>query len=120
MLARLYQPADAPAVDAILNGTGHVLLERDRLVVLGVPGSPRNLLVWRPGCIVHELRLSNGLGQRQRADNLVQCGMTDALSRPFQLWEAAFVTNNDTMAAYARDLGAIEESGKRLFTLRLR
>lgn len=120
MQPRHYQPADAPAIDAILNGTGHVLLDRDRLVCMGPTGAPTNLLVWRPGCIVHGLYLSHSLGQRSRADSLVQFGLRDSISRPFSLYEAVFVTEGDIMAEYVKGKGAVEEVGKRVFTLRIR
>jgi hypothetical protein len=115
---RLYEKGDAKNVDKIINeNRGHnVRLASDRIVVLGNSG----LLVWRPGCIVHELHVGNGLRQRQRADSLVGYAIADALSQPFDLHEGIFVTDSDRMAGYALDIGAIEEVGKRVFTLRIR
>lgn len=120
MLARLYESSDAATLDLILGQTqiGDVRLDRDRLCVVGRP--PVGLLVWRPGGIVHELRTGNGLAQRRVADLLVNFAVGDALSGPFNLWEAVFVTDNEQMAKYALELGAVEEIGKRVFTLPLR
>ena len=42
------------------------------------------------------------------------------MSQPHQLWEALFLTDSDNMARYALELGAVEEVGKRIFTLNLR
>ena len=120
LIPRLYGQGDAEAVDRLIGEpqSGNVLLDRDRIVVLGRP--PRGLLVWRPGGIVHELRTGNGLGQRARADLLVNFAVRDALSQPFNLWEAVFVTDSTRMARYAFDIGAVEEVGMRVFTLDLR
>lgn len=54
------------------------------------------------------------------ADLLVKSGIEDAVSQPHQLWEALFLTDSDNMARYALELGAVEEVGKRIFTLNLR
>ncbi len=64
--------------------------------------------------------MGSGLGQKQRADLLVNFAIGDALSQPFSLYEALFVTNSTRMANYAFGLGAIEEIGARVFTLDLR
>jgi hypothetical protein len=120
MLARHYHPNDAASIDLILNHTGDVRLDRDRIYVLGDTGKPTNLLTWRPGGIVHELRVGNGLGQKQRADSLVNFAIADSLSRPFHLYEAIFLTDSERMSNYALSIGAMEEKGKRVFTLPLR
>jgi hypothetical protein len=120
--ARLYQSEDAPAVDFILNGNRDhdVRIDRDRIMVLGDLGKPVGLIAWRPGGIVHELYVGNGLGQRVRANLLVEAAIRDSLSRPFDLHEAIFVTDSDRMARYAIEIGAIEEVGLRVFTLDIR
>lgn len=47
--------------------------------------------------------------------------MGDAVSRPFNLWEAIFITDSDELANYVLGMeGIVEETGKRVFTLRLR
>jgi len=79
------------------------------------------VIAWRPGGIVHELRVGNGLGQKQRADLLVDYAINDALRvMPWKLSEAIFVTDSERMTEYVKGLGAIEEIGKRLFTLDIR
>lgn len=123
MIVRPYQSEDAPKLDVILAANhGHdVRLDRDRIICLGEPGSPTGLLCWRPGGIVHELYVGNGLGQKERADLLVRTAIGDAMSREFKLWEAVFVTDSDRMAQYAlNELKATEQVGKRLFTLTVR
>jgi hypothetical protein len=117
---RPYQPSDAATIDTLLDGHGHVLLDRDRIVVLGEPGRPSNMLIWRPGAIVHGLYISHSLGQLQRANSLVQFGIESALSQPWPLYEATFLTDGDKMAEYVKSLGAVEETGKQVWTLRLR
>jgi hypothetical protein len=120
MLARHYQTTDAEAVEHLLNGrgTGDVRLDRDRLVVVGRP--PRGLLVWRPGCLVHELHTGYGMAQRHTADVLVNFGMADAVSKPFDLYEAVFITDSDAVGEYVKSLGALEEVGKKVWTMRIR
>ena|SRR5215469_15998766 len=121
MLARCYESDDAEDVDRILGvpQKGNVLIDRDQIVLAGSP--PIGCLVWRPGCLVHELRTGSGMGRRYIADRLVEFAIKDAISHPFNLYEAIFITNNEDMARYALDdLGAIEEIGKRMFTLKVR
>lgn len=120
MLARHYSGDDADAVDKILGQpqSGDVRLDRDHIVVAGRPAY--GLLVWRPGGIVHELRTGYGMAQRHLADILVNFAVGDAVSRPANLWEAVFVCDSDEMARYVESLGAVEEKGKRVFTLALR
>ena len=120
MLARHYVSADSDGLDAMLAGSGNVRLDCDRLVCVGAPGRPVGLLAWRPGGIVHELRVASGLGQRAVADALVNFSVADSVSHPHMLHEAIFVCDTDSMAKYVGELGAIEESGKRVFTLKLR
>ncbi len=120
MLARHYQSDDAARLDEILSRPHDVRLDCDRLVCVGPTGSPVGLLVWRPGGIVHELRVGNGLGRRYAANSLVNFAVADAIARPHQLHEAIFVCDSDDMARYAGELGAVEEQGKRIFTLRVR
>lgn len=122
MQARLYESTDAEGLDELLGcpQSGDVRLDRDRIALVGVPGRPVGCLVWRPGGIVHEMRTGYGLAQRHMADLLVKFGIEDALSQPHHLWEALFLTDSDAMARYALELGAIEETGKRVFTLDLR
>lgn len=120
MYARLYQSNDAIALDRILGGQHGVRLDRDRISVLESNGSPVGVLAWRPGGIVHELRVGNGLGQKGRANLLVEHAIGDAVSRKFDMWEAIFITDSDRAAAYVEGLGAIEEEGKRLFTMGVR
>lgn len=118
---RLYQSGDAPSLDGLL-GTEHgVRLDRDRISCLAASGGPVvGVLAWRPGGIVHELRVGDGLLQQRRANLLVDFAIGDAVSQPFPLYEAIFICDSDAMAHYARELGAIEETGKRVFTLDLR
>jgi len=122
LIARPYESADAEGLDRLLGcpQSGDVRLDRDRITVVGVPGRPVGCLVWRAGGIVHELRTGYGLAQRHMADLLVKSGIEDAVSQPHQLWEALFLTDSDNMARYALELGAVEEVGKRIFTLNLR
>lgn len=117
-----FQSANAESLDRLL-GTKHgVLLDRDRVSCLAIPGqSVVGVIAWRPGGIVHELRVGNGLGQKQRADLLVDYAIRDALAvMPWKLSEAIFVVDNDRMAKYVRELGAIEEVGSKVFTLDIR
>jgi hypothetical protein len=118
MTPHLYVPTDATTVDHITNSNqGHnIRLDRDRIVLLGDSG----LLVWRAGGIVHELHTGNGLGQKQRADLLVRFAIGDAVRETHKLHEAIFLTDSDRMAGYALSIGAIEETGKRVFSLDLR
>ncbi len=120
MIARHYISADAEAVDKILGQpqAGDVRLERDRIVVAGCPAY--GLLVWRPCAFVHELRTGYGMAQRHLADILVNFAIGDAVSRPANIWEAVFVCDSDDMAKYVEGLGAVEEKGKRVFTLQVR
>lgn len=119
MEPRLYESSDAPAIDKMLEWPHDVRLDRDRLVVLGRPAG--GLLIWRPGGIVHELRTGIGLGQKRRADLLVDFAIRDAVSQPFKLWEAIFITDSDCAAGYVKGLnGTTEEFGKRVFTMRIR
>lgn len=122
LIPRLYESSDAETLDRLLdNNKGHdVRLDRDRVVVVGPPSRPVGLLCWRPGGIVHELFTGHGLAQRSLADLLVRYAMDDAVSKPFHLHEAIFITDSEAMARYADELGAIEEAGKRVFTLDLR
>ena len=122
MIARLYQSQDAEALDKLLGvpQSGDVRLAYDRIAVLDSSRGPVGCLVWRPGGIVHELRVGNGLGQKRRADLLVQFGIRDAVSRAYCLHEAIFITDSERMANYAKELGAIEQTGKRVFSLEVR
>lgn len=117
---RLYESCDAPELDTLLAcNRGHdVRLDRDRIAVLGRPS--RGFLVWRPGGIVHELRVGDSLGQRHAAHLLVEFGIGDSLSRPFHLHEAVFLCDSDAMVRYVAGLGAVEQAGRRVFTLDLR
>lgn len=120
---RLYESADAEGLDRILdNNRGHdVRLDRDQIVVVGAPGRPVGCLAWRPGGIVHELFTGNGLASRYIADLLVEFAVADAIARPFDLWEAIFMTDSDRMAEYVLAMpGALEETGKRLITVPVR
>jgi hypothetical protein len=120
LLARRYQPQDAPLIDEILGEVqrGDVRLDRDQLIVCGDPAY--GLLCWRAGGIVHELHTGRGLSTRRTANSLVNFAIADATSRPFPLHEAIFVTDSEVLARYVEGLGAIEEKGKRIYTLRLR
>lgn len=120
MYARLYQSSDAEALDRLLGSQHGVRLDRDRITVLDASSGPVGVLAWRPGGIVHELRVGNGLGQKRRADLLVASAIGDAVTRKFAMWEAIFVTDSDRVAAYVQGLGAVEESGKRIFTMGVR
>jgi hypothetical protein len=97
----------------------HVRPDLDRIIVQ----PPDGCLVWRPGGIVHELHCGRGLGRRRLADKLVDFAIDDATSHPYALHEAIFVTDSDEFSAYieARYRGSIvHESGKQVYTLRLR
>lgn len=120
MIARHYHSSDAEAVDRILGPqqSGDVRLDRDRIVCAGIPAY--GLLVWRPGGIVHEFRTGYGMAQRHLADILVNFAVGDFVSHPFHLWEAVFVCDSDEMAKYVTGLGAVEQTGKRVFTLLVR
>lgn len=120
MIARHYESSDAAALDRILSSNvGHdVTLDRDRIICAGTPAV--GCLVWTPGAIVHELQTGRGLAQRRIADLLVGAAITDALTDRFQIREAIFLTDSDQMAEYALRMGAIEQFGKRTFTLRIR
>lgn len=117
---RHYDATDAIQLDTILRREGDVRLDRDRIVVAGDRGDPVGCLAWRPGGIVHELRVPATLGRHHTAANLVDFAITHALSRPFLLYEAIFVTDNNDVAEFVRSLGADEQEGKRLFTLQIR
>jgi hypothetical protein len=120
MLAHSYRSEDAPSLDVLLNGNqnGDVRLERDQIVCIGHPVN--GCLVWRPAGIVHELHVGVGMGRRLKADALVNYAMGQAISRPYNLWEAIFITDSESLAQYAKSLGAYEETGKRIFTLKVR
>lgn len=120
MIARLYQSSDAEALDRLLGSQHGVRLDRDRITVLESAGGPVGIIAWRPGGIVHELRVGNGLGQKRRADLLVASAIGDAVTRKFDMWEAIFVTDSDRAAAYVQSLGAVEEVGKRIFAMGVR
>ena len=77
-------------------------------------------LVWRAGGIVHELRTTNSLIRRFTADKLVDMALSKAMEREYPLYEAVFLTDSDALASYVKDLGAIEQFGKRIFTMRVR
>lgn len=119
LIPRLYESADADALDIILDfNKGHdVRLDRDRIVVLGRPAT--SLLVWRPAAFVHELHVGDGLGQKQRADLLADFAIDDAMSGSFPIQEAVFVTDSDRMAQYILNRGGTEQFGRRLITLRV-
>ncbi len=123
MLARLYQAKDAPALDRILgfNRSGDVLLDRDRIVVVGKEET-FGVLVWRPGGIIHEFECGRDYSCRFRADALINYARADATSGLWELWEAVFIVKQDNarMLRYVRELGAQEEEGERVFTLPLR
>jgi hypothetical protein len=51
---------------------------------------------------------------------LVEFGIRDAVSHPWPLYEAIFVIDSEAMADYVKGKGAIEEVGKRVFTLKLK
>jgi len=118
MLARHYQPEDAAGIDRM--GLGDVRIDRDRIVVAGKRNELLGCLVWRPGSIVHELRVGCGVSRRNVADSLSNFAIADAVARQWYLCEGIFVTDSDAMAKYAMDIGAVEETGKRVFTLALR
>lgn len=120
MIARHYQSLDAKALDDLLqcNRSSDVRLDRDRIITVGRPAD--GVLVWRPGGIVHELRVGDGLGRRSKANVLVNFAIADSIARPFNLQEALFLTDSDDMARYAESIGAYEETGKRIFTLNIR
>ena len=120
MIARHYDAADAPALDEILSSNrGHdVTLDRDRIICAGSPAV--GCLVWTPAALVHELQTGRGLAQKRIADLLVGVAINDALTDRFQIQEAIFLTDSDQMAEYALEMKAIEQFGKRLFTLRIR
>lgn len=120
MLARLYDQRDYASIKSILNGTGDVRLDRDRVFCIGIPGEPVGFLAWRRGGIVHELRVGNGMGRYTRASALVNFAVANALAETPPLWEALFVCDGDDMARFAKSIGAVEEEGKRLFSLPLR
>lgn len=120
MLSRHYRQSDIPAIDQIL-GTpqrGDVRLDRDRIICIGNPVS--GLLVWRPGGIIHELHIGTGPLRRNVADSLLNFGLADAIARPFNLQEGIVVTDSDPLASYMHNFGAVEETGKRVFTFQLR
>ena len=114
-----YAPTDAPALDRILDcNRGHdVTLDRDRIICAGTPAV--GCLVWTPAAIVHELHTGRSLAQRHIADLLVGAATRDALSHPWFVREAIFLTDSDAMAQYALDKGAVEQFGKRTFILKL-
>ena len=119
---RLYESSDAAALDALLHDNiGHdVSLEHDRIVYMGEAGMSMGLLVWRPIAFVHELFTCHGLGQRSVADRLVQFAIGDVKHRRFEIHEALFLTDSDRMADYAIERGAVEQFGKRTFTMRIK
>jgi hypothetical protein len=120
MLSRHYRQNDIPAIDKIIGmpQRGDVRLDRDRIICIGNPAS--GLLVWRPGGIIHELHVGYGPLRRNMADSLLNFGLADAISRPFNLQEGIFVTDDDSLANYIQGMGAVEETGKRVFTFQLR
>lgn len=120
MLARHFQSGEGEAIDRLLGhrSDGDIRLDRDRMVVVGRP--PTGLLVWRPGGIVHELHTGHGLAARPAANALVNFAIASAVARRYHLWEAVFVTDCDKVAEYVKGLGAVEELGKRVFTLGVR
>jgi hypothetical protein len=121
--ARAYERGhDAQGLDVLLeeNKHGDVRLDLDRIICLGDVGRPVGCLVWRPGGIVHELRLRHGLGRRAAADALVDFSIRDALSRPFWLAEAVFMTDSPYAAEYFERLGAERQPGQEVFKFDLR
>lgn len=120
MLARHYRSCDAQSLDVVLGGNqqGDVRLDRDRIIVCGTPVN--SCLVWRAGGIVHELRTGNGMYKRIHADALVNFAIADSIAKSFELHEALFLTDSDELSRYVLSLGAIEETGKRIFTLQVR
>ena len=120
MQARHYDSGDAAALDQILDSNrGHdVTLDRDRIICAGTPAV--GCLVWTPSAFVHELHTGRGLVKRAIADLLVDAGIKDALMQPYPLRSAIFLTDDDRMAQYAIERGAIEQFGKRVFTLEIK
>lgn len=121
MIARHYVSADAIHLDRILDSGRpgfDVRLDRDRIAVIGQPAS--GCLIWRPGSVVHELRIAPGLSRHSVADSLVNFAIADAMARPSLIWEAVFLTDSDEFARYALSIGALEQDGKRVFRLPVR
>lgn len=118
---RPFRSGDEGALDVLLhnNTEGDVRLNCDQIIVAETE-HPVGCLVWRPGGIIHELRTGNGLVRRVMADKLVDHAIAKALEREYPLYEAVFLTDSDALAAYAKDLGAIEQIGKRIFTMKVR
>lgn len=111
MLARNSTPADAKALDALLNNNeqGDVRIDRDIIVVVGRPVN--GCLVWRPCVLVHEFECPG----RLTANALVNYAVAQAKAR---FSDALFTVDpaNKRMVKYVESLGAVELTG-RLFSL---
>lgn len=121
MLARPYQSADAKGLDILLgfNRAGDVRLAEDQIIVVGEPGRPSGVLVFRPGAFVHELALADGALKRLRADALCNYAIAHARSKPFELKTAVFTvaSTNLPMLAYMESIGAIRQEGQVVYQL---
>lgn len=103
------------------NREGDVRIDRDRIAVAVSHGHTLGCLVWRPGCFVHELRLGRGLLDRiSTARALFDFAHAEAVSKPFELWDAHFIVSDLAMYDFAVSLGAIEEHPGRILTLGVR
>jgi len=116
--------SDSVLLDDIANSNvGHdIRLDRDRIILAHGVQSGRLLgcFVYRPGAIIHDLLVRDSLTRRSVAHDMVNFAAMDATSRPFQLHEAIFLTDGDEMAKFAEEIGAYEETGKRLYRIPLR
>src|SRR3981189_2990214 len=122
---RLYSPSsfDARVLDHLLdhNRDGDVRLSSDRIIVsTDGDNSPTGCLVWRPTAFIHELYVPDCLGQRLVADQLMRHSLTLDFNRRHLIRQALFMvdSSNHRMLRYARDVGAVEQSGT-IFTLNL-
>lgn len=120
---RLYSPADADGLDALLRTRNHGSIRRpritqDRLVVAGPIGEPRGLLVWRPVALIHELIVPPSLKMKKVTDGLVSYARTTAIDRICFVKEAVFLIDpsNTPMLDYVRDCGAVPDPGQLMFT----
>ena len=122
---RLYLPGvrDAGFLDRLLdhNRHGDVCLATDRIIcAVNGDDEPTGCLVWRPCALIHELHVPDGLAQRSVADQLYREAVSLDIGRRHFIRQSLFMvdSSNASMLRYARDVGAVEQSGT-IFALRL-